>query len=274
MLYDGSYYGIPQLGCTNILFSLDTDTPLRNATSLSSVQSALGTCTYTSEIPPDRRGLMLDLSGATTSASFYLDAAHSLMGRTPALPWSASEIDQQALANVQSLLAIASFENGTASDLEAYERGEWYSEGWGRGLVGFSEAMSAMSESIRTSTHIKVLPLSDSSTPPYFYADVIGVSTTTVGRGTRALAVQLANLMASEGTMVAAMEGTTTDPSPQFLMPTRPSIFAALEQQDAIYADMYALATQSSAVMFKIDAQSRQWLNAMKGTLKTAIRSD
>lgn len=271
--YGGSYYGIPQLGCTNILFHLETDAALENASTLSAVQSALGTCTYSSEVPPDRRGLMVDLSGGTTSASFYLDAAHSLTGKTPALPWSSAELDPQALARVQSLLAMASYRNGTAST-SPYERSEWYSEGWGRGVVGFTESMSVMSADTRSHTDLEVLPLSDTATPPYFYADVVGVNTTTKARGTRALAVQLANVMAAEDTMVAATRGTATEPSPQFLMPVRPSIFTALEQQDPMYGEMYRLVSEGKPVLFKINAQSRRWLAAMKDAIKAAIRSD
>src|SRR5258708_5527881 len=64
---EGKFFSIPQLGCTNVLFYQKTDTALANATTLSSIRRTLSQCTYTSKIPPDRRGLMIDLPGGTAT---------------------------------------------------------------------------------------------------------------------------------------------------------------------------------------------------------------
>ncbi|MDO8534332.1 MAG: thiamine pyridinylase, partial [Xanthobacteraceae bacterium] len=69
VIVNGNYSAIPQLGCANILFYNINDTAIANATTLGQLQSALNQCTYTSEIPPDRRGLMLDMGGRTTNAT-------------------------------------------------------------------------------------------------------------------------------------------------------------------------------------------------------------
>jgi len=226
---DGQYYAIPQLGCANILFYQGSDTALANATTLSEVEAALSQCTYTSETPPDRRGLMIDMSGGTTNAALYLDTLHSLTGESPLrLPWTESEINPTAMSNMRLLLAMASYENGTASLSAPYGRGEWFSNGWGRAVVGFTESMSAMSQQTRAGIGFKVLPLSDDDKSSLFYADVIAVNTTTHQRDTRALAVQLANVMASSATMLASIGPDSDSPYPQYLMATRPSIFQAL----------------------------------------------
>src|SRR5262249_37871846 len=80
VMVSGNYYAIPQLGCGNFLFYNVNDQAIANATTLGQLQSALNQCTYTSEIPPDRRGLMLDMAGKTTNATLYLDIAHSVNG--------------------------------------------------------------------------------------------------------------------------------------------------------------------------------------------------
>jgi len=272
---DGQYYAIPQLGCANILFYQQDDTPLANATTLSEVKGALSQCTYTSEIPPDRRGLMVDMSGGTTNASLYLDTVHSLTGEyPPPLPWDPSEIDPAAMSNMRLLLAMASYENGTDGAGGAYKRGTWFSQGWGRAVIGYTESMSAMSVETRDNIGFKVMPLSDNDTSAMFYADVIAVNTTTNQRGTRDLAVQLANVMASSATMVASIGPDSNYSYPQYLMATRPSIFQTLGQSFPIYNKMYGLVTANNPVMFSINDRSRDWLAAMKDTIRTEARED
>lgn len=274
------YYAIPQLGCADILFYQKYDTALANATNLDDINSALGQCTYTSDIPPDPRGLMLDMAGGTTSATLYLDTVHSLNGKYPfPLPWSESELDPEAIDNMRELLAMASYENAT--DLEApykdsYERAEWFSNGWGRALIGYTEAMSVMSEETRKNIGFKVMPFSnqDESYPAVFYADPIAVNTTTEQRGTRELAVELANVMAASTTMVASIGADEENPYPQYLMASRPSVFDTLKQSFPLYEDMYDLIADNDPIMFKLSDRSREWLDAMKNTIKVEARED
>jgi thiamine pyridinylase len=272
--YGSSYYAIPQLGCTNILFYLKSDGQLAAARTLSDVKAALGQCAYTSQIPPDRRGMMLDLAGGTTNAAMYLAAAHAISGQTPPLPWNSSQIDAKALANVQYLLASASYSNATVDPNVAYQRGAWFGTGWGRALVDYTESMSAMSAQTRSQLAFKVMPLSDNTTSaPYFFSDVIAVNPTTRQRGTRALAVELANIMAATTTMVASLQGTQQNPVPQYLMPARPTIFGKLGSGDPIYRQMGDLVAGAEPVMFKVSPQSRDWLAQMKNTIRSAVRS-
>lgn len=265
----GKYYAIPQLGCASILFYQKSDTALDNASTLSEVKDALSQCTYTSAIPPDRRGLMVDMSGGTTNATTYLAALSSLTGVYP--PPLSNQIDPAAMSNMRLLLAMASYENGTN---EADQRPVWFSNGWGRAVIGFTESMSAMSPETRLGIDFKVMPMSDNDNSPMFYADVVGINTTTNQRGTRNLAVQLANVMASMDTMVASIGPDGTQPYPQFLMPTRPSVFQKLGQSFPIYNEMYDLVTQDNPVMFKVDAGVRTWLTNMKTNITNSALSD
>jgi len=276
---DNKYYAIPQLGCANILFYHKEDTAIANATNLEDINNTLGSCTYTSEIPPDIRGLMLDMAGGTTNATLYLDTAHSLTGQYPfPLPGNESQLNSQAIHNMQQLLGMASYENATDSDgsIKSYERAEWFSNGWGRALMGYTEAMSNMSEETRQNIGFKVMPLSnqDESYPGVFYADVIGVNTTTKQRGTRDLAVQLANTMAASTTMVASIGADASNPYPQYLMATRPSIFHTLEQSFPRYTDMLRLITDNNPIMFKVNENARNWLATMKDTIREEARED
>lgn len=268
------YYAIPQLGCANILFYQKEDEALVKATTLSEINTALSQCTYTSQIPPDRRGLMLDLVGGTTNASLYLDTVHSLTGQYPfSLPWDKSQLNPTALNNLRKLLTMASYQNGT-TNVKDYERASWFSQGWGRAFIGYTESMSKMSEETRQKISFKVMPLSDNPNPPLFYADVIAVNTTTHQRGTRNLAVQLANVMAASTTMVASIGPDSDNSQPQYLMATRPSVFQTLASTFPIYNDMYNLIENHHPLMFKVGKQSHEWLTAMKDTIRTNVRQN
>ncbi|NEO16167.1 thiamine pyridinylase [Moorena sp. SIO3F7] len=277
---DGEYYAIPQLGCANIIFYHKEDAAIANATKLDEIQNVLGSCTYTSEIPPDIRGMMLDMSGATTNATLYLDIAHSLTGQYPfPLPWEKSELNSQAIENMQELLGMASYENATDSmepKQQPYQQAEWFSNGWGRAFMGYTEAISNMSENTRQNIGFKVMPLSDQdqSYPEVFYADLIGVNTTTKERGTRDLAVKLANTMAASTTMIASIGPDASHPYPQYLMATRPSVFQTLEESFPLYGDMFRLIQGQNIIMFKVNDQSRSWLETMKKKIRDQARQN
>lgn len=268
------YFAIPLLGCANILFYQKSDAALANASTLSEVYNTLSQCTYTSEIPPDRRGLMVDLAGGTSNATMYLDAEHAATGDYPLpLPWNQSQINPTAMANVQLLLKMASFWNGTTDLPDQYGRAAWFNQGYGRAYVGFTESMSAMSADMRSRIGFKVMPLSDALNTNLFYADLIGVNTSTAARGTRALAVKLANVMAASDTVVASIGPDSANPYPQYLMATRPSVFQSLARQFPIYDDMYALTKTPTPVMFALNSNARRWLDTMKNTIRSDVRS-
>lgn len=272
VIVNGNYYAIPQLGCANILFYNVNDAPVANARTLSQLQGALNQCTYTSEIPPDRRGLMLDMAGRTTNATLYLDIAHSVNGIYP-LPQPAQP-NASYIADQKTMLDISSFWDITSENPNAYIRGVWYSEGYGRAFMGFTETMSNMTPAALSSIGFKVMPLSDTtSNRPLFYVDAVGVNTTTVQRGTRNLAVQLANLIASTDVLVASFQAQSNT-NPQYLMSVRNSVFQQLGQRYPIYQRMYNLAQTSNPIAFKLDQNARSWVAATAGTIRSQVRAN
>jgi thiamine pyridinylase len=268
------YYSLPQLGCANVLFYRKDDAALAAAKTLTQVHSALQQCTYTSMVPPDKRGLMIDMSGRTTNSALYLDAAHSQNGAYPLpLPWSPADLNTDAIASMRTLLAMASYKNATASLPGQYDRSTWFSDGEGRAVIGYSESMSAMSEQARQNIDFKFMPLSDRDQPPLFYADVIGVNTSTNLRGTRTLAVQLANVIAASSTMLASI-GPDASTVPQYLFAARRSVLTTLARSYPLYAKMNALLDAKEPVMFKLDAQARNWLASMSPAIQQSAQSN
>lgn len=263
----GSYYGIPLLGCTNVLFYFKSDTQLAAAKTLSQVSNVIGQCTYTSPIPPDRRGTMLDLAGTTTRATWYLASAYAASGVFPLPLPDLHHLDAAALQRVQLVLKTASFWDGTTEE-PAYQQSRWFSQGYGRSVIGFSESLSVMSPEIRGTVAMKVMPISDNPNErPLFYADVIGVNRTTASRD---LAVKLANVMASTPALVASIGRSPTASSPQYLLATRPSAFTELAKQDPIYNELYKL-TQTNPQLFSLGDQAKPWIASTKVAMSTGI---
>jgi len=269
---NGKYYAIPQLGCANVLFYKKNDDAIANAKSIDELKSALNQCTYTSQIPPDERGLMIDMVGGITNATLYLDIAHGTNNKFPfPLPPSKENIDPAVIQAMKDLLSIASFRNAT-EDSPAYERANWFSNGFGRAVVGYTESMSKMSDETLNKISFKPLPRSNDNYSPVFYADVIGINTKSRSRGMRELAVQLANVMASKEVMIASIGVDATNSKPQYLMATRPSIFMALGNDFPIYNKMYSMVESNSPIMFKLSANSKEWLKEMKKDIRSAAR--
>lgn len=273
MKRDNQYYAIPQLGCANILF-YRTGTALDTVRTLTGLTETVKKCTYTSQIPPDERGMMLNLAGGTTSAAFYLDAVTSQTGAyPPPLPWNVREIDLEALTNIRTLLATASFSNATRRT-GSYQRATWFDQGYGEGYVGYTESMSVLHKSTRDSIQFRVLPLSDNERSSLFFADVVGVNPTTRQRGTRDLAVELANVMTSSKTMVQSIGAAADEPYPQYLMATRPSVFDTLDDKFPIYTRMKALVTDNDPRLFALNDSSRVWFDRMKSPIRSEIRAE
>jgi thiamine pyridinylase len=274
---NGLIYALPQLGCGSILFYEKTDNVLASATTLGAVTAALGRCSYYGETPPDKSGLMLDLAGGTTNASTYIESAHERLNQYPVpLPPNDAQVDKASIANIQQVLATASFKNAYYSGANDYQRAAWFNAGQGRGYIGFTESLSQLSPSRLQQVAFKPMPWSDNpqgNKSPLFYSDVIGIQPATVERGTRALAIKLANLMASTDVMSAAIGPQGTD-GPQYLMPVRHSVFKALSASDPIYQQMYGMVTGASPILFNLGPTSKDWLRNMKSNIRNMIAAN
>lgn len=271
---DGALYGIPQLGCANILFYRQGDHALETARNLREITQAIGECTYSGLTPPPGTGLMVDLSGGTTDSCLYIEAVEDIYGSytpEPPLPPEASKVDAWAIHNLWSLLRMASVEQARYSGDNPYQRAAWFGEGLGRATIGFTESMSAMGEEGRSKVAFRLMPLSDRTDVSLFYVDLIGINASTVSNNKRALALDLANLMASTEVMVRSIGPTAGYDDPQYLMPVRHSVFHHMEQTAPLYGNMYKLVKMSTPRLFRLGPGSRPWLNEMKNQLRNQV---
>lgn len=107
---DGSTYaGIPLFGCTNVLFCRD-GLGLERANTFDEVRNIVQTCRFTGLVPgkPPHNGMMLDIAGKTTNATYYLATQYAMTGAYPfPTPTSSgSTLPAQTSASAKKLAAL------------------------------------------------------------------------------------------------------------------------------------------------------------------------
>ena len=274
---DGSTYAaIPLLGCTNVLF-YKNGLGIENADTFNEVKDIVKTCKFTGIVPGQspHNGMMLDIAGKTTNATYYVAAQYAMNGTYP-FPTPAS-INSDVTDRLRTLMTMSSYENSTADSLASYQRGTWFGQGFGNSFVGFTESMWGIAKgngnSLPDNFGFKPLPLwnSGETTDPIFYADVIGVNTAS---SDVANAKKLAALMASKDVVVASSTGVgQADGVPQYLLLTLKSAFDELATTYPVYSNMKTMASNANIKMFTLSDSLYEWFNSNKTTIRTDIRT-
>lgn len=269
----GNVLGIPQLGCGDFIFYNSADAAIASATNAAELASALGSCSYYGEKPSTANaGLMLDLAGGTTVSSTYIEGVYELSGQFPSpLP---TQINPAVASTIQSIVGLASFNDILYQNPDnGYQRAAWYSQGFGRAYVGFTESMSQIDPNKLNSTSFKPMPWSTNSQgakSPLFYSDVAGVGPATASRQTTALAIQLANLMTS-ASVIVELFGPYQGSGPQYLMPVSTSALTALATRYPGYAKMSQVLQTLQPILFNLGTNSKPWLAQMKSSMKQMV---
>lgn len=271
------YYGFPQIGCTNMIFHRNTDTELKNASTLSEIYTVIGDAPN-DEVPlPAGEGLLIDLSGGTTCACLYVDAAMDYdqpYTWYPELP-AYDELEIQVVANLRTLLYMGGADQATYDDMDpwdSYIRGQWFDEGSGRGFCGFTENMHRMKGSI-DDVGFKIMPYSDTEGINLFYTDIVGVNST-VTVETATYCYFLASMMCSEEyitNVFSSFEGSST---PQYLMPVRYAAFDNLGQTWPQYLAMRDVVVNADGRPFRLGPYSKDWLAANKDSIQAIITTE
>ena len=278
MLKDNKYWAIPQLGCTEYLIYKKDDKPLLKASSMSEIVAALGKCTYHGDIPPKATGLMMDFSGGTTNAIYYVKSLEEITDTFPVpLPQDQSHINIDAINNLRTILATASLRNAWCSSKSYCQRGLWYGQNHGRAYVDFSESLTQIPAEQLPNIAMKVMPWSDNAEgvkDPLFYCDVIGINPKTSERGTTAIAIKLANLMASTQVIVDCFKSTDSE-GPQYLTPVRNSAMNQLASIYPTYATIQtAVKTSGNPILLNLGNDARAWIDKIKDTIKHMVIDD
>ncbi len=263
----GSAYAIPQIICTNLLFSRKGDYDIQKVNSVYDLYDKLGKFTSEDIILPNNKGLLIDMSGGTSKACMYLD---SLIDTTQeytkfcSLP-NLNELNKDAIESLVLLQSMAgkSQANYWPENNDSYIRAKWFINGKGRAYIGYTEAMSQMKE-FANDIDFKTISLSKNSNIPIFYGDVVGINSSITNSYKKEKAIELANIITDKNTMVKAVSPDENNEYPQYLLPARRSVYHNLENKYPIYGRLYKIADNPNNKLFRTGPEIREWLKQAK----------
>lgn len=273
---NGGMLALPMLGCTNIMFYRAGDGAMEKVTTLSEFLTVNPAHVYSSPVPFGDTGAMLNMSGKTTIAVDYMVKGYSDSddGKWPSI----GPLDQAIIQSMATIAETASYYNALTGVIpplqgveDQYVRAGYFSAGYGRTSIGFSESMSQMSEATRSQLKLKAFPWSDKADAPnMFFADVVGVNRNSLflnGGGT--LPFTLANLMTEQTVMqnaIAPESGTLS-----YLFPARMSVLKALSAKDKLYLQMAAVLDGKASLLVNMPTTDRGAFHSFGGTVQTAV---
>ncbi|MDM8523542.1 thiamine pyridinylase [Desulfococcaceae bacterium HSG8] len=272
---DGKLWGIPQVTSPHVFFYRKGDTELEQVSSLSDMVKFLGTCSYIEEKPPENKGLGIALYDDSLIAILYIEALQDIHGvytTEPSLPFEAAKLDNQAITDLRRIASMSSMKNARYYQKEPYNeyvQARWFSDGHGRATFGFTDSLSVMSRETVRNVRFKPMPLSDRGKIPPYWTVIIGINSKTE---IRAMAIKLANLIASPDVLVKSIGGTgRSEHGHQYLMPSRPSAFEKLISMSSHYEAMYQLAKDADSKVLRFGPNVKKWLGQMKGTITQRV---
>ncbi|MCR6109975.1 thiamine pyridinylase [Bacillus sp. A301a_S52] len=263
----GDVYAIPQIVCTNLLYTRAGDTSLSGVSSVPELYQKLGPRQSSGIIPELDEGLLIDMSGSTTKVLMYLDALLDTTGvytDYDVLP-ELTHLNRQALNSLVLLQRMAGPQqsNYWPDNNDPYIRAEWFEDGYGKAYIGYTEAMSSMGD-FANDVKFKTISLSNKTDIPVFYGDVVGINSAITDEGKQEAAIELANVIAATDTLVDAVSADENNPYPQYLLPARESVYDKLEGDYPIYGELKEIATHEDNKLFKMGASARPWLDDAK----------
>ncbi|MCR6113246.1 thiamine pyridinylase [Salipaludibacillus agaradhaerens] len=260
-------YAIPQIVCTNLLYTRADDSSLSEVSSVPELYQKVGPRQSSGIIPEHGEGLLIDMSGSTTKVLMYLDALLDTTGvytDYDVLP-ELTHLNRSALKSLIMLqrMAGAQQSNYWPDNNDPYIRAKWFEEGYGKAYIGYTEAMSSMGD-FANEVNFKTISLSNTTDIPVFYGDVVGINSAITDEDKQEVAIELANVIAASDTLVDAVAPDENNPYPQYLLPARESVYDKLAGDYPIYGELKGIATHEDNKLFKMGSDARPWLDEAK----------
>jgi thiamine pyridinylase len=256
---DGIAYALPQMLCTNLLFSRKDDAAISNVRNIYQLYQAIGSIGGDGIPPAEGEGLLLSLPSAISKAFWVLETwideeqAYSEWVTFP----DAEALDGSIMSYLQMLRDMAG--DGQLSyvspDGNTYIRGAWFAQGRGRAFIGFSETMSDMGDAAEDMVFHRI-SLSDQQDIPMLYADIASVNAR-ISDDRRPLAVELVNVITDAQAMVASLAAGEEGQNPQYLLSARSSVYDVLAKDYPIYGDLKEIASDPNCRVFIVRPGSR-----------------
>lgn len=273
----GELYALPQLLCTDFLYTRKDDTALSGVSDIMTLYDILGDRKTQSIIPEENEGLLIDLSDVLlTKTAMYLDAL--MDERQEYTDYSqlpeTSDLSDAALERLGALWNMGGEEQVSywPEDNDTYVRARWFAEGKGRAYIGYAEAMEAMGDYADDVT-VRRFSYGTEKNIPLFYTDMVGISSS-ISEDKKECAFELANILISEEVLTGMSRPAKDGGSPQYLLTPRRSVYDALSKDYPIYSLLRENVDSAENHVFRMGAGVRQFITDMEKALSERIVHD
>lgn len=238
-LADGTVYAVPQMLCTDLLYTRKDDTDLLDVKSIAELYGIL-----------EDGELLIEKSGTTTEICRYLQAVmDSRQGWTDSFPpLEEGSLSDEAVLSLEWVDGMWEAQEETArEDTGLYFYAKRFAEGSGRACIGFTEAMSAMG-SAAEETEFRLVSMTDDENIPVFFMDAASVNAK-IADEKKTAAVDLLNMITGKDFMKRVCEN---EGKPRYILASRYSVYYALSEDYPIYAALRDIVTVPDARVFRI----------------------
>ena len=164
---NGVMYVVPQILCTDLLYTRKADDDLRNVQNIKELHDALGDS-----------GLLPEKSSPAGRVVMYLqalvDEAQRYTGHYPAI--EEGKLSSGAVASLELISDMYQADaEGMTEDSGRYYYARRFAEGTGKAYIGYSEAINVMGESA-SDMDFRLFSMTDDEDIPVFYVDAAAVN--------------------------------------------------------------------------------------------------
>ncbi|MCR5293676.1 MAG: thiamine pyridinylase, partial [Lachnospiraceae bacterium] len=216
---------------------------------------------------------LIDMTGGTTKVTMYLDAlcdVNKAYTEYDEFPDTAS-FSEESLKLLRLLVKMGGLSqvNYWPENDDSYIRGRWFSEGKGRALIGYTEIMSVMGENAENFI-FRTFSYNKEENIPLFFGDLAGINSK-ISEEKKEAAYDLLEILTCAETMESAILPGKSGETPQYLLPARMSVYEELGKTLPVYEKLGEIAANPENRLFKMGADVREYLAAVKKVLPGLI---
>ena len=267
-------YALPQLLCTDLLYTRKSDTTLSGVLDIMTLYGILGDRRTEDVIPEEEEGLLINLSGEFfTKTMMYLDAVMDEQQEYT----DYSELPDTSGFSAESLERIGAIwkmggENQVRywpEDNDPFVRARWFADGKGRAYIGYAESMAVMGEQA-DDVDVRTFSYGSEKNIPLFYTDMVGIGAG-IGEDKKEHAFELANILISEEVLTGMSAPVKDGDPPQYLLTPRKSVYDSLCKKYPIYSVLRGIVDSEENHVFRMGADVRPFITDMEKALSAQI---
>ena len=253
---DGTLYVVPQLLCTELLYTRKEDTALKDVQSIDELREAL-----------EDRELILEKMSALAQVCRYLQALmdenKQYMDHFPVI--EKGKLSGTAADSLRKMRELYLPDpEGVSKESGWYPSARLFAGGRGRAYIGYSEAMDVMGEKA-SDMDFRLFSMTNGENIPVFYVDAAAVNAK-IAEEKRGLALEFLNMITGRELLARVL---ANDGNPRYLLSARYSVYDELGAGDLIYAKLKTVAAVPRAFVFRIKPDGDAYLDAAAEKVET-----